>query len=240
MKSLRIKSLNVICATLLLLLVSHSSKAQSSEGLQWGESGDGLQLSIAEDGVIRAGVPNLWVTFRNLRDEEINLSLGIIGGWGPRPCKLDNREAICTFNFNLNVTDASGVTRKYKFRGMAYVAGRLVPYIVHLQAHSTYALELGIDQFRSPDTKDKRLQLGPSRYEISLEFGERAPEVANLDRLYIEKMDVWKGKLKSNTLAIEVAPTRSRTSHCTRPAPACLSSSLYDFFDVIRSRGAGG
>ena len=163
-------------------------------------------MSIADGGVVKTGVPNLRVTFRNLRDEEINLYLGTVGGGGPRPCKLDNREVTCTFNFNLSVTDANGTIRKFEFRGMSYVAGRLDPYIVHLQAHSTHTIELGIDQFWSPDTGDyEGLRLDAGKHDISLEFEGRAPGSVNLDQPYIKQMSFWKGKLTSNTLTIRLS-----------------------------------
>jgi hypothetical protein len=163
-------------------------------------------MSIADAGKVKNGVPNLRVTFRNLRDEEINLYLGTIGGGGSRPCRLDNREVTCSFNFNLSVTDANGGMHKFKFRGMAYVFGRLDPYIVHLQAHSTYAIELGIDQFWAPDTGDyKSLRLDAGKHDISLQFEGREPGPVNLDQTYMSQMSFWKGKLTSNTLTIEIA-----------------------------------
>ena len=196
MTFLGIKPLNTICASLLLLL-SLSSGTQAS---------DDVEMSIADAGVVKTGVPNLRVTFRNLRDEEINLYLGTIGGRGPRPCKLDNREVTCSFNFNLIVTDASGGTRKFRFRGMAYVLGRLDPYIVHLQARSTYTIELGIDQFWAPDTGDyKSLRLDAGKHDISLQFEGREPGRVNLDQPYMKQISFWKGKLTSNTLTIGIA-----------------------------------
>ena len=165
-----------------------------------------VEMSIVDGGVVKTGVPNLRVTFRNLRDTEINLYLGTIGGRGPRPCKLDNREITCSFNFNLSVTDASGTSRKFKFRGMSYVAGRLDPYIVHLQAHSTYAIELGLDQFWSPDSGDYAgLRLDAGKHDTSLQFEAREPGWVNLDQSYIKQMSFWKGNLTSNTLTIQIA-----------------------------------
>jgi hypothetical protein len=193
-----IKALSSICASLLLLLlVSISLRTQSS---------DDIKMSIEADGRVKNGVPNLRATFRNLRDEEINLYLGTIGGRGPRPCKLDNREVTCSFNFNLSVTDANGRTRKFKFRGMDYVAGRLDPYIVHLQAHSTYTIDLGIDQFWAPDTGDyKTLRLDAGKYDISLQFEAHEPATANLDQTYLKRLSFWKGKLTSNTVTMKIA-----------------------------------
>jgi hypothetical protein len=182
-------------------------------------------MSIADGGVVKTGIPNLRVTFRNLRDEQINLYLGTIGGGGARPCKLDNREVTCSFNFNLSVTDANGRTRKFEFRGMDYIAGRLDPYIVHLQAHSTYTIELGIDQFWAPDTGDyKTLRLDAGKHNISLQFEGRDPATVNLDQPYIKQMSFWKGKLTSNTLTIEIASMDAAEQALAADSPV---SSLY-------------
>ncbi len=219
MKFLSTKALNTVCASLLLLLLNLPSGAQSSAD---------VEMSIADGGVVKTGVPKLRVTIRNLRDEEINLYLGTIGGWGPRPCKLDNREITCTFNFNLNVTDASGTTRKFTFRGMDYVAGRLDPYVVHLQAHSTYAIELGIDQFWSPDTGDyKSLRLDAGKHDISLQFEGRASGSVNLDQQYIKQMSFWKGKLTSNTLTIDVASMNADEQARVARSLSCLLGSTW-------------
>jgi hypothetical protein len=89
---------------------------------------------------------------------------------------------------------------------MTYVAGRLDPYIVPLQAHSTYVIELGIDQFWSPDTGDyEGLRLDAGKYDISLQFEGHEHGTFNLDQPYIKQMSFWKGKLTSNSLTIEIA-----------------------------------
>ena len=176
--------------------------------VQPGEAVDGVQMSIRENGLIKAGVPNLQVVFRNVSDRDININLGTIGGSSPRPCKLDNRDIPCTLNFKLNVTRDGGATSKYTFRGISFVAGRLGAYIVYLRAHSTYTLELGIDQFYSPATHEyQALALLPGTYKLSLEFEGRAPGIINLDQPYIAKMTFWKGKLTPNSLSIDTKPT---------------------------------
>ena len=75
MSFLIIKVLNTSCVSLLLLLLSLSSGAQSS---------DDVEMSISNGGVVKTGAPTLRVTFRNLRDKEMNLYLGTIGGGGGR------------------------------------------------------------------------------------------------------------------------------------------------------------
>src|SRR5205823_604690 len=109
-------------------------------------------------------------------------------------------------NFKLSVTDRDGATRIYTFRGMSFVAGRLDPYLVYLRPHSTYTLELGIDQFWSPATQEyQALALTPTTNKVSLEFEGREPAIVNPDQTHISKMIFWKGKLTSNFLSLNVA-----------------------------------
>lgn len=201
MKPLYIRVLNLTCASFFLCILGLPVRAQSSDNLQWGEAVDGVQMSISEAGVVKAGVPNLRVTFRNNRQEDVDLYLGLIGGSGPRPCILGNRSITCTFNFTLGVTDASGSVRRFEFKGMMYVAGSLDPYIAWVRAGSTYALDIGLDQFWSPETKEYELALAPGEYKIFLEFEGREPDLSSHEQT-INKMNFWKGTLKSNALAI--------------------------------------
>jgi hypothetical protein len=196
----------VIAVGFMLCFSVTRSHAQTSETPQTGEPVDGVQMTISENGLVKAGVPNLRVVFRNVVDHDVNINLGDVGGSGPRPCKLDNRDIICTFNFKLNVSDRNGGTRTYTFRGATFVAGRIDPYIVYLRAHSTYTLELGCDQFWSPATHENEpLALSSGIYKISLDFEGRAPGIINLDQSYISKMTFWKGKISSDPISINVA-----------------------------------
>jgi hypothetical protein len=223
-KDLRRKTL--IATGFVFFVLMQTSSAQESQTPQSGEAVDGVEMAITGNGLIKPGVPNLQVMFRNIGDHDVNLNLGTVGGWSPRPCKLDNRDLSCTFNFKFNVSDRSGATRSYTFRGMSYVAGRLDPYVVYLRAHSKYTLELGIDQFYSPATHEyQALVLPPGTYKFSLEFDGRAPGIINLDQPYLAKMTFWKGKLISNSLSIGIARERSRTYRWTRAALAPLATS---------------
>jgi hypothetical protein len=181
-----------------------SASAQESDRRQWGEASGGVQMAVEDAGFVGAGVRRLRVTFRNLRDEEVNLYLGVVGGAGVRPCKLDPAPAApCDLNFGLDVTDAAGKTRKLTFSGIYYVAGRLDPCVVRLGAGSTYTLEVSTDQFWSPDAKEWGLRLSPGRYHLALEFEGRTPGHVNLDQQYIKQLSFWQGKLTSNSLAVE-------------------------------------
>src|SRR5438128_6254463 len=183
MKSLRVKILNLICASFFLLNPGFTVRAQSAGDPLWGNPSGGVRMSVEDAGFDGAGVRKLRVTFRNLRTEGVNLNLGLVGGRGVRPCKLDPAPAApCQLNFNLGVTDAAGKTRKLRFGGIYYVAGRLDPCIVQLGAGLTYTLEVSFDQFWSPDAKENGLEPGPGQSRLELEFEGRAPERGNLDQ----------------------------------------------------------
>lgn len=186
-----------------LLLLPLPARAHVPDQRQWGAAVGGVQMAVEDAGFAEPGVPKLRVTFRNLRAEDLNLYLGVVGGSGRRPCQLDPAPAAaCDLNFNLDVTDAAGARRRPRFSGIYFVAGRLDPCIVRLGAGLTYALEVSLDQFWSPDAKEYGLKLGHGKYQLALEFEGRAPEHVNLDQQYIKRMSFWQGKLRSNTLAL--------------------------------------
>src|SRR5215831_19147190 len=163
-----------IFAGFVLVVSIQLASAQRSTAEQAGDAVDGLQMAISQHGMTKTGLPNLQVTFLNVSDRDLTVLLGIIGGYSPRPCNLDGREVSCDLNFKLKVTDSSRKTRAYEFSGMVYVAGRLDPYIVSLRPHSTYTLELGLDQFWSPTTKPFEVALPSGTCQLSLEFEGRA------------------------------------------------------------------
>src|ERR1043166_6354950 len=190
---MRIRSL--VFAAVVLLASTQLAAAQKSTATDAGEAVNGLQLAILQHGTTKTDVPNLQVTFRNVGDRDLTVLLGIVGGYSPRPCNLDDRQVSCTLNFNLNVTDSSGKARSYEFSGIVSVAGRLDPYIVNVPAQSTYTLELGLDQFSAPRT--------PGSYRIALEFEGRAITYSNPNQPEA-KLTFWKGTLLSNSVSIAV------------------------------------
>lgn len=220
--SLRIKILNALCACFLLnLVLSLPAKAQLADSRQWSKTVNGIQMSISDAGYVKAGVPNLRVAFRNLSDADTYLYLGTVGGSGPRPCELNDRHVTCTLNLSLNITDARGTTRQFKFKGMMLIAGHLFIYVVYLQAHSTYSLDIGMDQFWSPATQQYELKLAPGKYRVSLQFEGREPEKFSsfldqqlhiLDSRYIKQTEFWKGQLQSNTLELKIEATSNGTT----------------------------
>ena len=202
-KSFRI--ITLIALGFLLVVSLARTQARTFEPASASDAVDGVQMTITENGLIKRGVPNLRVVFRNVVDHDVNINLGEIGGYSPRPCRLDNGDISCTFNFKLNVSDQNGATRTYSFRGMSFVAGRLDPYIVYLRAHSSYTLDLGLDQFWSPATHDyESLALAPGSYKLSLEFDGHESEFINRKDPHFAKMTFWKGKIISNSLSLAV------------------------------------
>jgi hypothetical protein len=201
---LGIKTLMVVA--FLVLVSRHPAAAQTAQAPPTGEAVDGVQMAISLGGMLKPGVPTLQVVFRNLSDKDVNLNLGTTGGYSPRPCKLDKKTIPCTLDFKLNIVDSHGVTRTYTFSGIFYVAGRLDAYIISLHAKSTYTLELGIDQFWSPETHEyEALALAKGRYQLSLEFEGRAPRMINLDQPNMSTMTFWTGKITSNSLSVDIA-----------------------------------
>ena len=201
----------LIAVAFVLVCTIPQAIAQTSQPPAISAAVDGVQMTIRENGFIKPGVPNLLVTFHNTVNRDINLYLGYIGGSSRRPCRLYNRDISCSFNFTLKVSSNSGVTRIYTFRGPSYVAGRLDPYIVFLSARSTSTLELGVDQFWSPATREYQpLTLSQGLHKLSLQFEGRAQDLFNSDQSKFSKLTYWKGTLTSNWLSIKIAraPTR--------------------------------
>lgn len=201
MKTLSRMVFNTVGVSFLLMLLQPPVVAQSSDDLQWGESVEGVQMSISTAGWAKPGVPKLRVVFRNTRTDDVDLYLGIIGGWSQRPCNVDGKSIPCTFNFALDLTDSKEQIRKLTFKGIMYVAGRLDPYLVWLRAGSTYTLEIGLDQFWSPDTHEYEFKPPLGTYRVSVEFEGRVPERGSHEQRS-NKMNFWKGTLRSNTVEI--------------------------------------
>ena len=101
-------------------------------------------------------------------------------------------------NISLNVTDASGKTRKLKFFDRRYsaIAGRVDDYVVPLRAGSSYTLKLRLDQFSSPDTKEFELKFFSGKYQISAQFEGGGAKTRNLDVPGIKLMDFWLGNVQ--------------------------------------------
>jgi hypothetical protein len=83
-------------------------------------------------------------------------------------------------------------------RSNGLIAGRVDNYAVPLRSGSTYILELRLDQFWSPSTKEFNLKLKPGHYWVSALFLGTGAETRNSDTTGMNLMHFWKGKLQSN------------------------------------------
>jgi hypothetical protein len=108
-------------------------------------------------------------------------------------------------NISLNVTDAQGRIRLFKFADKRYpgVAGRLDDYIVPLRAGSTYTLQFTFDQFWCYETKEFSIHLLPGKNYLTVRFEGTGAKLDNLDIPAAKFTNFWLGKVESNTLSLE-------------------------------------
>lgn len=175
-------------------LLSIASKNQSMENSGRGAAVDGLQMSVslAEKG--KTGVPEFQIALQNIGEQDVTLNLGMM---------LANGKVQLPEKISLNVTDASGKTRSFKFFNPKYaaIAGRVDDYVVPLRAGSTYTLVIPFDYFWSLSANQTVSQLPPGKYKITAQFEGRGAEIAgNSD---IKLMNFWKGEAQSNALTFE-------------------------------------
>jgi hypothetical protein len=173
-----------------------ASRGQSAGDAQWGVTVDGIQMSISLTTPGRVDVPEFQIAFRNSGTQDVTLNVGIMlaNGRVQLPDKID-----------LDLTDANGQTRRLKFGDKRYltVAGRVDDYLIPLRSGSIYTLKVSLDQFWSPETKEFDLKLTPGKYQITAHFEGTGARAVNLDTRGIDLLNFWKGKIQSNTLAIE-------------------------------------
>jgi hypothetical protein len=176
-----------------LLLSSSGTYARTTENLQWGKPGDGIQMSLA---LTDSNGSDLYVAFRNVGDHDVTLNLGAMMANG----KLQLPNYI-----TLNFTDANGKTRNFKFadKKHSFVAGRLDDYVVPLRVGSVYTLELTLNQFWCHETKEFEITLLPGKNRLTAQFQGRGAQLVNLDMPAIKLMNFWLGNVESNTLTIE-------------------------------------
>jgi hypothetical protein len=198
MRARKTAALSGICAWLLigLFVPPASSRAQSSENPAWGAPVDGLRMSISAADSLRRDSPEFQIAFQNAGEKDLILRLGYM---------LANGRVQLPDSISLTLTDADGRMRKLSFFDWRYpaVAGRVDDYIIPLPAGSIYTLNFSVDQFCSPETKEYELRLSPGKYQIAAQFEGRGAKALNLDTPGIKLFNFWKGRLQSNTLAIE-------------------------------------
>jgi hypothetical protein len=198
MKALKTKALGIVSfyIFLSLLLSPASSRGQTINSLQWGETVDGLQMSISIANSSRAGVPEFQVALRNSGEHDVTLNLGFM---------LANGKVQLPDKIKFNLTDATGTTRNLHFSDRRYpgVAGRMDDYIVPLRSGSIYTLTIGLDQLFSMDISDFATKLPPGKYQITAQYQGTGAQYVNLDTPGIKLMNFWLGELQSNTLSVE-------------------------------------
>jgi hypothetical protein len=182
--------IRALIVILFALMLSISAAAiPPVENNDCGAAVDGLQMCLAASG------PNLQLTLANVGDHDITLNLGTM---------LANGKVQLPDRVRIKVIDAQGKTRVVHFSDPKYgfVAGRVDDYIVPLRVGSTYTLQLRLDQFWSPETKEFSIPLPSGENRLTVQFeGTRAAHL-NLDTSGVALMNFWLGKAESNTLTL--------------------------------------
>ncbi|HZS45950.1 MAG TPA: hypothetical protein VFC63_12675 [Blastocatellia bacterium] len=188
----------VLGAYLLFCFLPSYGSAKSSllERQQSPTSVGGLQLAVSTVDINKTDVPQFQIAFHNDGENDIVLDLGTM---------LANGKVLLPYKISLNLTDASGKTRKLTFFDKRYpvVAGRVDDYIVPLRGGSTYTVRVGLDQFISQETNEYELKLPKGKSQIVAMFEGGEANGVNLDTQGIKLMNLWRGSVQSNTLTIE-------------------------------------
>jgi len=176
-----------------LTLSLTGASGRTLDNLQWGQAIDGVQMSLSSTG---SDGSSLQIALRNVGDHDVTLNLGLM---------MANGKVQLPNNIRLNVTDAQGKTRVFKFadKRHAFVAGRVDDYVVPLRAGSMYTLQLTLNQFWCYETKEFAIQLLPGRNLLTAQFEGTGAKVENLDMPGIKLMNFWRSKVDSNTLTLE-------------------------------------
>jgi hypothetical protein len=160
------------------------------------------------------------MAFQNVGPQKLALNLGIVLGNGAS--KYPNK-------ITLNLVDANGATRRLRLFKPTFIAGRVDDYIVCLEpidpssqvafseeghtvtwsddsivtlvSGSIYSINLSLDDFWSPDTKEYRLKLSPGKYQVRAQLETDGP--TRLWSTQIKSMNFWKGALETNALEFD-------------------------------------
>lgn len=215
----------IAISTCLFLSPSYSStpKISKSDTLAWGISVDGLQMAISGPTSNDSKVPEFQVSLRNVGQQEIAVSLGIM---------LANGNSKFPRRTTLNLTDANGTIRKLRYWKPASVAGRVDDYVVLLMpierfssqvavreedrpstlsddsivtiaSGPIYSFRISLSDFWSPDTKEFEVSLSHGKYQVTAQLEGDSPTLHSSWSSNIASMKSWKGQLKSNTLEFE-------------------------------------
>ena len=178
---------SALCLSILFCSVGLS---RPEEEPPWGQSVDGLQMSVTSTG------EHVQVAFRNASDHDLTLNLGIT---------LANGKAQLPDKIKLALTDAQGNTRVFRFFDRRYpgIAGRADPYVVPLPAGSIYTLQFTFDQFCCTETGEYGIHLLPGTNGLTARFDGSRANSMNRDMMGVSLMSFWLGTVESNTLSVQ-------------------------------------
>jgi hypothetical protein len=188
----------LLLSTFILLCFNVSAQTgannASVDDSGWGLPVSGLQLSLSEYQSNSATIPKFRVQFRNVGKQDFVLNLGRM---------LANGRVQLPDRISLELTDASGKTRKLSFLHTMFVAGRVDDYLIPLKTDATYSIAVGLDQFYSRETigNSSPLFSGATKVVASLD-GVGAMNL-NSDTPGIALMEFWTGKVRSNMLVVQ-------------------------------------
>lgn len=182
----------VAVLSLVILISGHNNASRlSGETRECGNAVGGVQLCLT--GV----ATNLQLSFTNVGDRDITLNLGIV---------LANGKMQSPTQVAIKFTDSQRKTRRFEFFDKRYsgIGGRVDDYLVPLRAHSTYTLQLSLDQFWCQDTKEFSIPLLAGDNYLTAEFEGTGANLINGDTQGIKFMNFWRGKVESNTLRLSL------------------------------------
>lgn len=182
-----------LCGLLSLFLLTAKSHGQAAEAEKWGLAVQGLQMSISAISQEKSVVPEFRVAIRNMGTKDVTLNLGMM---------LANGKVQIPTGVRLILANPTGKKRELHF-AEPNIAGRVDDYVVPLRVGSMYTLQVKLNQFWSPNTKETRLKLETGKYEVSAQFEGSGAKTHNTGSESIALMNFWKGKLQSNVSSFQ-------------------------------------
>jgi hypothetical protein len=181
---------------LFLLLGGLSAPAIASPKL-WGETVNGLEISIYLDQARNAdtNLPDFKVALHNAGENDFVLNLGIMLANG----KQQYPRAIF-----LMIADAAGKTRRFDLIEPGFIAGRLDPLVVPLGVGATLSIPVDLHKYWAAKSFEFDYRLKPGTYFIEAQFIGTGASDHNSDMAGVGLMPYWQGTIISNRLQFEV------------------------------------
>ncbi|MGB2626956.1 MAG: hypothetical protein WAK20_09210 [Candidatus Acidiferrum sp.] len=188
-----VKNLSIAPLVSLLLLAS-----SISAGPQSGQTNRELKMNVWLDSteVGESKVPKFKVELQNVGEDDLILNLGIMLANGRKQYPKD---------IVLILTDSQGKARRLELREPFYVAGRVDPLILPLQAGSTFSIAVDLEKYWAAASNEFEYKLKPGTYFLEAQFSGRGltQQEANLDVKGLALMPYWTGSITSNRLQFE-------------------------------------